>query len=161
MQIRDHVEVHPQPSVVRLDQLQAPDASWVTESYYITDEVERHLRSLKALLSQETGSGIFLIGHFGAGKSHFLAYVAQQLEAGHLSQRKPQPVLLSMLNYSASQSLESILDEALELKHTRKDRRQAWKQLMARNPQGLFLIIDELSEFLRSKPSSRDYNEDL
>ena len=161
MKIRDHIEVVPQPTVIRLDQLQEPDPAWITSSFYITPETEKHLHSLQSLLTAENGTGVFLIGHYGSGKSHFLAYVAQQLQSTALVKNPPDAVALSLLNYSATQSLESILDEALGIQHTRRDRRAGWKNLQDRYPAGLFLILDELSEFLRSKPSSKSFNEDL
>ena len=169
--IRDHVEIIPQPTVVRLDQLDAAGADWISDSYYVTQEIERHFKSLKVLLGKETGCGMFLIGHYGSGKSHFLAYLTQQLHAGNFGSQTPLP--LSLLNYKASQSLESILEDALAFpqKNTKRtagkmpalptDRREVWKKIEGRYPAGLFLIIDELSEFLRSKPSIKSYNEDL
>src|SRR6185436_5856651 len=36
-----------------------------------------------------------------------------------------------------------------------------WARCMARHPRGLLLVIDELSEFLRSKPDRRQFSEDI
>ena len=72
MKISDHVQVNAQPTVVRLDQLQGPDADWISDSFFITEETENHLKSLTVLLSKAAGCGIFFIGHYGSGKSHFL-----------------------------------------------------------------------------------------
>src|SRR5439155_8903142 len=36
-----------------------------------------------------------------------------------------------------------------------------WKKVSKQHPDGLVLILDELSEFLRSKPSAQSFNEDL
>ena len=161
MKIRDHVDVLAQPTVVRLDQLKEADSSWISDRYYITEEVERHFQSLRLLLAKETGCGIFLIGHYGAGKSHFLAYLTQQLEGNAFVSRNPAVLALSLLHYRSSQSLESILNEALGATHEQSDRRVSWKGIQQRYPQGLVLILDELSEFLRSKPSPQSFNEDL
>ncbi|MCI0446824.1 DUF6079 family protein [bacterium] len=161
MRIREHVDVISQPTVVRLDDLQKADSSWISDSFFITEENEKHFNSLKALLQKENGCGIFLIGHYGSGKSHFLAYLTQQLQSANFASRHPAVVPLSLLNYSAAQSLESLLDEVLSITHKQKDRRQAWNEIAKRYPAGLFLIMDELSEFLRSKTSTESYNEDL
>jgi len=53
--------------------LQSDTASWISDSYFVTDDVKNHLHALNTALGKETGTGIFLIGHFGSGKSHFLA----------------------------------------------------------------------------------------
>ncbi|MCB1053679.1 MAG: hypothetical protein KDC71_23955, partial [Acidobacteria bacterium] len=69
--IRDIVEVERQPTVIRLDHLLADDAAWLSDQYYLSKGISAHLQLLKRLFQKETGSGIFLIGHFGSGKSHF------------------------------------------------------------------------------------------
>ena len=160
MLIRDLVDVTPQPTVVRLDQLDEA-GSWITESYYITEETEGHFKSLKSLLRKKYGCGIFLIGHYGSGKSHFLAYVTQQIRQGRFSQRKPGVMPISLLNYKASQSLESIVEESLGVSPVEADRRVAWEEVDERYEGGLIILLDELSEFLRSKPSQQSFNEDI
>lgn len=161
MKIRDLVDVRPQPTVVRLDQLQDSDAGWISDSYYLTEETQRHLKALEHLFSQKTGSGVFLIGHYGSGKSHFLAYLTCQLRQGRFTSLQREPLPLSLLNYKASQSLESILEQTLSIPAGYADRRAAWKEVMKRHRGGLLLLIDELSEFLRSKPSPQSFNEDI
>jgi hypothetical protein len=161
LNIRDHVEVIAQPTVVRLEHLQAPDSAWITDSYYITEETERHFDSLRVLFSKDTGCGVFLIGHYGCGKSHFLAYLAQQLQAGSFAPRNPAVVPISLLNFKATQPLESILDETLAISPGETDRRKIWRAVARRYPGGLLLALDELSEFLRSKSSPQSFNEDL
>ena len=161
MKIRDHVDVAPQPTVVRLDHLQAADAAWISSSYYLTEEIERHFKALRALLSKETGCGVFLIGHYGSGKSHFLAYLTQQIRAGAFGSRAPDVLPVSLLNYRASQSLEDILDEQFAASPDPRDRRKKWAAIARQHPKGLVLLLDELSEFLRSKPSAQSFNEDL
>ncbi len=161
MKIRDHVEVSAQPTVVRLDHLQAADASWISSRYYITEQVGRHIKTLKTLLSRETGCGAFLIGHYGSGKSHFLAYLTQQIRGGAFGSRGFTVIPTSLLNYKASRPLEEILDEQLPAMADQGDRRKKWRQVETLYPQGIVLILDELSEFLRSKPDARSFNEDL
>ncbi len=161
MNIREHVDVVAQPTVVRLEHLLAEDARWISDSYYVTEEIEAHLAALRTLFAKDEGSGIFLIGHYGSGKSHFLAYVAQQLRAKAFASRNPGVIPVSLLNYRAEQPLESILQLELQLPEAAQDRREVWKRVARRYPAGLLLVIDELSEFLRSKPSAQAFNEDL
>src|SRR5213593_3683766 len=106
LKIRDHVDVIAQPTVVRLDHLRTADAQWISDSYYITRETENHLQALRTLFSKDSGCGVFLVGHYGSGKSHFLAYLTQQLRG---SAQSPSVVPVSLLNYKAAQSLESIV----------------------------------------------------
>ncbi len=160
MKIREHVEVIPQPTVVRLDHLQSEDAKWVSESYYLTEEIERHLEALRVLFSRDSGSGVFLIGHYGSGKSHFLAYLTQQIRAKTFAARSPVVAPISLLNYRAEQTLESIVERELQVPGG-EDRRKTWEKVARRYPAGLFLVFDELSEYLRSKPPGPGFNEDL
>jgi len=161
LKIRDHVEVASQPTVVRLEHLQARDAAWISESYYVTEETARHLETLRVLLSKDAGCGVFLIGHYGSGKSHFLAYVTQQLRLNAFAARNPVPLPISLLNYKAARSLESIVESEVGIPEGASDRRVVWEDAVGRHPSGLILILDELSEYLRSKPSPQNFNEDL
>jgi hypothetical protein len=161
LRIRDLVEVTPQPTVVRLDHLESADSSWISSAYYITEETGRHFKTLSALFAKETGCGAFLIGHYGSGKSHFLAYLTQQVRAGSFGARNLQVLPVSLLNYRSSQSLEDILQEQLPASPEQSDRRRKWAQLEKQFPKGIILLLDELSEFLRSKPSAQSFNEDL
>lgn len=158
--IADLLEVPPHPTVVRLDDLHSPQAQWISDTYCITQDVKNHLHALDLTLKKPTGTGIFLIGHYGSGKSHFLAYLIQQIQGGQLAGLKPHPSYLSLVNYNAGHSLESIVLKQLGLAST-QDRREAFGQLQQQHPQGLLLILDELSEFLRSKAEPALFNEDI
>lgn len=160
--IRDLVDVVDRPRVVRLDDLTAADPGWITATYHATPEVAAHLETLRRALAQATGVGMFLIGQYGSGKSHLLAYVAQNLAAGRLIDAPPQVVSVSLLNYPSEISLEQVTTGALKLSAPAGgDRRIAFHELMARYPQGVFLILDELSEFLRSKRERSAFTEDV
>jgi len=161
LKIRDYVQVIAQPTVVRLDHLGQANPGWITDSYYITEESQKYFKALKTLLSRDRGCGLFLIGHYGSGKSHFLAYLAQQLHSGAFVPRAPAVVPLSLLNYRAQLPLESIVGEVLGLEVRESDRRKVWKRVLEQHKSGIFLIVDELSEFLRSKPALHSFNEDL
>jgi hypothetical protein len=160
LKIRDYVDVVAQPTVVRLEQLQQPGADWISQSYYLTEETGRYLQALRSLLSKDTGCGVFLIGHYGSGKSHFLAYVTQQLQAGRFGPRR-DVVPVSLLNFRSAEPLDRILYQALDVESASSDRRVAWNEIERRHPDGLVLTLDELSEFLRSKSSPQSFNEDL
>lgn len=161
MNIRDLVSVRSQPTVVRLDHLEADDASWITQSYYITDEVGGHLQGLRHLMDQRRGKGIFLIGHYGSGKSHFMAYLIQQVQNGEFVDPVPEVVWVSLLDYAADVRLEDILRRHLPAETETGDRRQWWTQIASRTPHGMLVVLDELSEFLRSKPDHRAFSEDV
>ena len=161
MKIRDHVEVIGQPTVVRLEHLDAADAGWISEGYYITEETGRHFKALRSLFSRDSGCGAFLIGHYGSGKSHFLAYLVQQLRAGSFGSPRRSVAPISLLNFRAAQSLEDILDDHLSITPGQRDRRRKWGQALNQYQDGLVLVLDELSEFLRSKPTPQSFNEDL
>ena len=75
---------------MRLEHLQAEDARWISDSYYVTEEIEAHLSALRTLFARDEGCGIFLIGHYGSGKSHFLAYLAQQLHSKTFAAAQPR-----------------------------------------------------------------------
>ena len=147
--IGDLVTVRPHPTVVRLEDAEGADAGWIEQAYLLTGEVRGHLRALRHLLAREHGSGVFLIGHYGAGKSHFLAYLERRLRHGDLAKPAPAVVALSLLNYRAQTALEEIVAAALELEPTGADRRDTWSALTRLYPQGLLLMLDELSEFGR------------
>ena len=158
--IADRLQVPQHPTVVRLDDLRSDAAAWISDSYFVTDDVKNHLHALSTALGKETGTGIFLIGHFGSGKSHFLAYLIQQIRRNLLAENGPEPVYLSLVNFSADHSLESIVSNQLNIETT-QDRRDAFGKLQQRHPDGVLLVLDELSEFLRSKTRSADFTEDI
>jgi hypothetical protein len=189
LNIRDHVEVSSRPTVVRLDDLQGDSAQWISDSYFVTSETARHLEALRTLFSTDSGCGVFLIGHYGSGKSHFLAYLTQQLRNKSLSGHDLHVLPISLLNYKAEQPLDSIIERELNIPRewedrplpnqqgreaayrnglaggrdgkSHGDRRAVWKEVDRRYPEGVVLILDELSEYLRSKPSNHAFNEDL
>jgi hypothetical protein len=158
--IADQLEVPQHPTVVQLDDLQTSQPEWISDSYYITDEVKNHFHALAIALKKPAGTGVFLIGHYGSGKSHFLAYLIQQLKRGKFCTAQPHIHYLSLLNYSAEHSLESIILQQLGVTAS-QDRRETFNQLQLQHPEGILLILDELSEFLRSKSAATQFNEDI
>ncbi|NOZ93657.1 MAG: ATP-binding protein, partial [Acidobacteria bacterium] len=160
--IGDLVSVTPRPTVVRLDDLEGERREWIVAGYHLTPEVERFLTAMEAWLGQPHGGGGFLIGAYGSGKSHFLAYLTTRLRAGELGpDPPPEAVTLSLVNFSAGAPLEEIVASAVGLEPGGGDRREAWAAVAERFPHGLLLLMDELSEFLRSKPNPAAFNEDV
>ncbi len=159
--IRDFVEARAQPTVVRLQDLESEQAEWLSECFVLTAEVRGHLEVLSRLLAGRRGSGVFLLGQYGAGKSHLLAYLAQQVSLGRLLPDPPDLVPISLVNFSASNRLEDIVCAALGIAAEAGDRRPLWDTLLGRHPKGLLLLVDELSEFLRAKPDPKTFHEDV
>ena len=159
--IRDYVGVRPHPTVVRLQDLDAPSSAWLSETFLVTPEVQSHLQILRRTLQRGRGAGIFLIGHYGSGKSHLLAYCAQQLRSGGLLPSPPAVRVVSLVNFSAANRLEDIVANACAIDTRSGDRRPAWDEMLSKCSHGLVLIIDELSEFLRAKSDAHAFNEDV
>jgi len=159
--IRQYVAVRPHPTVVRLKDLDAPTAHWLEDTFVLTAEVRRHLTAITRTLGRPSGSGMFLIGPYGSGKSHLLAYVARRLRRGTLVEQPPDVCAVSLVNYSAANRLEDIVAAALSVRVEAGDRRPAWQAMLAAHPHGRLLIVDELSEFLRAKPDSHAFTEDV
>ncbi len=155
------VSVRPHPTVVRLADTEAASAGWIEQSYLLTDEVRGHFQALRHALGRDSGSGIFLIGHYGSGKSHFLAYLERRLRSNEFVASAPAVLPLSLLNFRSEMALEDIVSAALELGEGAGDRRETWSRLAELYPSGLMLLLDELSEFLRAKPSPRAFHEDI
>ncbi len=174
--LRDIVEVRARPTVVRLNHLQADDAAWISSSYFLTDDVRNHIRRVSAALGQQTGLGAFVIGQYGSGKSHLLAYLAQQLQEQpatgnttstpgddllQLAAERPATFAISLLDHRESRPLEDIVLDTLGMVAESGDRRPIWTEIDGKFPHGLMLLIDELSEFLRSKSSVAAFHEDV
>ncbi len=201
MKIRDLITLPPIKTVVQLHDAKDPELRRrLVEQFVLTDEVRSGLEVILRQISRGQGQGFFLKGHYGAGKSHFLAYLSlivahaefrrayEEKLAGtaettpHLEFEGLMPVNLSLVDYRSSFRLEDIVvRNALETldkldvggasepwsgaQAAEKTRRQQFdeifRQLEDAGFQGILLLIDELSEFLRSKPSSRAFNEDI
>ncbi len=159
--IRDVVTVRPQPTVVRLQDLEGPGSGWISERFFVTDELGRHLRDLRAAFERGHGTGGFVIGQFGSGKSHLLAYLAQQIAAGEIGPEGARVVPVSLVDFASDRRLEDIVGAAAGVSDGLHSRRDTWAALLAGEPGGLVLLIDELSEFLRSKPGREALYEDV
>jgi len=185
LRIGDLIEVPPVRTVIRLEEGRT-GAGEIAASFVFTPEVASHVAVIADALMAGRGQGYFLQGDFGSGKSHFLAALYAWLAGGdasgilsehhgglaRLRERGGRllPVDVSLVNYRASTALEQIIVEAVEERlggSTGRDggeRLEAFTGLLAAVRQagydGLFLLIDELSEFFRSKPTPQALNED-
>lgn len=161
MLIRDYIQVKNQPTVVQLSELEKEACSWISENFYLSEGIHNHLKIVRHHLGEPHGVGFFLIGHYGSGKSHFLAYLAQQLALSAFGKQAPKPLPISLLNYKADTPLEKIVESSVGSKGEASNRRNLWKAIDKENPKGHFLLLDELSEFLSAKPSPQSFNEDI
>ena len=187
--IGDLVEVPEIRTVVQLKDLEDQRLrQMISDSFVVTAEVARALRAVFTSISKGQGKGVFIKGHFGSGKSHFLSMlyllltesvswqgiVSQEPSLSDLAQalssRQYVVVNISLVQYRSSEFLEDIVlksitastDIKLEASEGRKDAFEKIRHYVARgNFSGMVLLIDELSEFLRSKPNARSYNEDI
>lgn len=127
--VRDLIRVPVVETVIRLT-ADRGKAAQLLRSFVVTSEVERHLDVLAGVLGRETGTGCFLRGDFGSGKSHFLAAIAgwlnqvpgsEAIDGGHAgfcglrkSGRRLLPVELSLVEYRSTTPLEQILVTGIE-----------------------------------------------
>ncbi|MCX7031187.1 MAG: DUF6079 family protein [Spirochaetes bacterium] len=185
--IRDLIEVPPVRTVIRLEEGRT-SAGEIAASFVLTPEVTSHFAVLAEALLAGRGQGYFLQGDFGSGKSHFLAALYAWLAGGEArdslggrhgglarlaeSGRRYLPVDVSLVNFRATASLESIVADAIAARlpagavkpAAGDDRREAFALHLAAvktaGYDGLVLLVDELSEFFRSKPTPQSLNED-
>ena len=193
LQIRDLVEMPEVKTVIQLQDLTDPDLRrLILETFVITGEVLDNLKATFTTICDLQGRGVFLKGHFGSGKSHFLSMLSLLLrEPGSwepLLAQEPslEPlankqyghrflvVEVSLVQHRGSEFLEDIilraifkelgnlLDRPFEGAETRHETfTEIRTTLKVLGLSGMVLLIDELSEFLRSKPDARAYNEDI
>jgi len=129
IRIRDLVEVPPVQTVIRLKEGRT-QSKVISESFVCTAEVHAHLNVLAAAFSRDHGTGCFLEGDFGSGKSHFLAALsvwldnrpgADLLGNGNAALAELRsggkrflPVDISLVDYRSSTPLERIITTAIE-----------------------------------------------
>ncbi|MGA2613680.1 MAG: DUF6079 family protein [Spirochaetia bacterium] len=186
LSIGDLIDVPPIRTVIRLAEgTEQPEQ--IASSFVFTPEVFAHFSVLAEALASGKGQGYFLQGDFGSGKSHFLAalraWVSGSPGAGELARRHAGlgrlsatgarfvAAAISLVDHRASSDLESIVLEtvARELgadadEWRGENRLDTFTRMLetarATGRSGIVLLVDELSEFLRSKPSPQALNED-
>ncbi len=166
------VEVTPAETVVRLD-----GQGGRLQELVLTADVARALSPVLERAGSPCGAGFFLVGHFGSGKSHFLAALGELLADPGVAQgltgwdptlrrlvidaRPSRVVAVPLVEYRARAGLEDVVWrrgwEVLGRPAPTAwiHRQAAWDGLLevAREAAsaGLVVLLDELSEFLRAK----------
>ena len=191
--IGDLVEIPDIKTVIQLDDLKNPRLSrMILETFVLTREVLDNLKAILTSLSGGEGRGIFLKGHFGSGKSHFLGILSLLLrlpqswealtaqsqdlinfERG-LANSNFLVVEVSLVQYRASEFLDDIIvgsilkalgNESPARFDDSENRHDIFLRLKGLLNEcgytGMVLLVDEISEFLRSKADARSYNEDI
>jgi energy-coupling factor transporter ATP-binding protein EcfA2 len=191
--IRDLIEIPDIKTVIQLEDLKDSNLRrMIIETFVLTGEVQDNLRAIFTCFSGREGRGIFLKGHFGSGKSHFLSMLSLLLKhprswetvlsqapslgtvQRELGRFRPLVVEISLVQHRGSEFLEDVVlraifenlgDEAVDSFDGTETRHEAFSRLkgLLKNKgfEGMVLLIDELSEFLRSKADARAYNEDI
>ncbi len=207
MRVKDLVSLPTIKTVIQLRDTQDPEErSRLVGNFVLTQEVSFGLRVILEHVLRGQGCGAFLKGHFGSGKSHFLAYLqlifsevaflksfierfseedpSSALSLEPLQSSRPAVVAVSLVEHRSSRYLEDIVVASLRNAFPRlsqsEGRRAAPEDHPTPDPEtrktflenvfnllkeerydGLIILLDELSEFLRSKPSLNDFNEDI
>lgn len=193
LRIGDLVEVPDIKTVIQLKDLEDPNLrEMILDTFVLTEEVSGNLRSIFSAMRTRQGRGIFLKGHFGSGKSHFLSMLSMLLRypkswrtiidqalgllefKEDLSSLRFLVVDISLVRHRSSEFLEDVFLRSIFLAL----RQQAGKEAKGADDRsetfqeiknilddagfsGMVLLVDELSEFLKSKPDARSYNEDV
>jgi hypothetical protein len=193
LKIHSLIEVPEIRTVIQLEDLKNPNLrEMIIETFVITSEVLSNLQAVLASLTGSEGRGIFLKGHFGSGKSHFLSMLSVLLksprawdtvlsQAPSLKEFKQRLTNLrflvverSLVQHRGSEFLEDIIlravletleDDTLQELNDTETRHKTFSKLKVvlkgKGFSGLVILVDELSEFLRSKTDARAYNEDI
>jgi len=160
------VEVASVDTVVRLDGRPGRLSELV-----LTADVTGALSAVLEARAQEAGAAFFLVGHFGSGKSHFLAALAEltgtdsdvtagwgtALREAAGRARPAMAVAVPLVEHRATAQLEDLVLRAAWAALGRPapppgtDRRAAFDAVLATAEAGLVILLDELSEFLRAK----------
>ena len=193
LRIQDLVEIPEIRTVIQLEDLKDPGLRrMIVETFVLTAEILDNLKVVFSSLTGHEGRGIFLKGHFGSGKSHFLSMLSQLLKypnswktivaqspelkdfEAEIATRQFLVIEISLVQHRGSEFLEDIVLRAvfrtLEQQagtefggaDTRHETFLKLKSMLAgKGIRGIIFLIDELSEFLRSKADVRAYNEDI
>lgn len=184
LRVGDLIDVPHVETVVRLDERRRPETrARLVATFVPTEEARRVVGAVLRRLGAAAGS-VFVVGGYGSGKSHLLAVLAEAGEREPLASAArllgeaggvtlappPLAVEASLVAQAAERDLEAILLEAvgvalgapLEARATRPERwRAAAEAARAAGHGGLLLLVDELSSFLRAKPTRAALREDV
>ena len=166
MKLHDIIELSDVRLVIDIDDADR-DPRGISDTFILTEEVERGLRGILERIDANMGCGVFVKGNYGSGKSHFLSFLYLLLkDKSHpllkdykaVRETPYRLIKISLVRYPASLSLEGIVLQCLDYKGRVSDREALYREIF----QGpAVIIIDELSEFLRSKPAPPQFYEDV
>ncbi|MFH0926204.1 MAG: DUF6079 family protein [bacterium] len=186
--IKDLITLPEIRTVVQLSDITDPALQEeLASGFILTEDVFTNLTILLDQFITPNGVGIFLEGSFGSGKSHFLSIISLLLSKPEiwehfLKQRKDLadyylkiknkrllPINISLISHANRESLEEIIYDYLNQDSSFFNPKASRRENFARVPtflqeqrvDGIVILIDELSEFLRSKAESRTFNEDI
>ena len=168
--IDELVEVASVETVVRLDGRPGRLSELV-----LTADVGSALSAVLDARGRDEGAAFFLVGHFGSGKSHLLAALAElaggapddatagwtpSVREAAARARPAAAVAVPLVEHRATAQLEDLVLAAAWRAVGRPapsvgtDRRAAWDAVLgaaAASGRSLVVLLDELSEFLRAK----------
>ncbi|MBI5183801.1 MAG: hypothetical protein HY999_05510 [Nitrospinae bacterium] len=164
--LSDIVEIPEVKLVVELDDADN-DPEGIISSFVFTREVEESIHTILGKIDKDKGCGTFIKGNFGSGKSHLLSYLYLLLKDkdipllegySNIKAKDIKIIKVSLVKYPASQGLEEIVLTSFGYKGDVVNREETFREIVDRPT---VIIIDELSEFLRSKPSASSFYEDI
>lgn len=193
MLVGDLIEVPEIKTVIQLKDIEKLELrQMILDSFIVTAEVRQNLEKIFSSLIKPTGSGAFLKGHFGSGKSHFLSMLSLLLRFPPawrvileqdptlknfqelLAPKKLLVAEISLVQHRAAEFLEDIFLQEIFQELSRHiptsgmgkgSRKETFaviqKQIFSSGFSGLVLLVDELSEFLRSKTDAHAFQEDI
>ena len=124
--MRDIIDVPVVETVVRLqDAEDSRRQKGMVHSFVLTGQVKNNLEAIASSIRDKKGSGYFLLGTYGSGKSHFLSYLSLVASgtvvsetaspvSTALSGRRLLPVTVSLINFRGDRPLEKTILAAAE-----------------------------------------------
>ncbi len=154
--LKDLIEIPEIELVVNIDDVDTK-ADQLYSTFVLTDEIKVGLEIIIEKIKRLEGTGVFVKGNFGSGKSHFLSYLYLYiLRKNILPDVNVIKILLT--KYPSTRTLEEILLENFHVREKVLNRDTIYKKIVSTPT---VIIIDELSEFLRSKPTPASFYEDI
>ena len=167
--MRDIISIPDIKLVIELDDTDNnPDE--IKKTFIWTDDVLKSLEIILEKINSLKGCGIFIKGNFGSGKSHFLSFLYLLIRDKEVSndsilekyqtikETKFNILKISLVKYPSLSSLESIILSKFNKEVNVLDRDLIYNEIFSTPT---IIIIDELSEFLRSKPTPPSFYEDV